>query len=461
MLTALDPYQERGADWLANGPPVLYLADQMRVGKTPQCVVACARVRARRVLVLCPAIVRAGWLSSFKHFCPDQGFAENAVLIYSATDVEKITEDTRLIICSHDLTVRDEVYAFLFSRCLVYGIDVLILDEAHVLTRNGDADAAPRKTNLILGTKCTGNDALAGLCLDNGGRVWWVSGTPMRRDASDLFPFCRLAGVWPKSRTDFLNAFCFGYHDGYEYKITGSKNLPKLKRILEPLTLRRLRSDISDIKVNLDTIAIEPREVSPLHPVLRILAAQEPKYAEQITAGIEAGDLSNIDANSVSTVRRVIGLAKVAGVVELVKDDLEADPGLKVAIFGIHRDPLRYMRDMLRPYKAGLIFGGTAAEKRDAMLTAFRDNPKNRVMVGNLASAGMGIDMSAADLLYIFEPSWIPSDNAQVLSRIINVREPDRLKEVRFVSLATSVDDAVTRICARRTSEIETLYRAV
>jgi SNF2 family DNA or RNA helicase len=451
-LKQLDPYQEVGADWLANGGPVLYLADQMRVGKTPQCVVACARASFKRVLVICPAIVRGGWLSEFRNFCPDQGFADNAVLVYSAKDIEKITGETRLVVVSTSLAVKGDVFAALYASGMVYGFDVVILDEAHELT-NREA----KRTKLILGSKCTGNEALAGL----GKRCWFVSGTPQRRDASDMFPFCRMAGIWRPSKTDFINKFCFGFHDGSEFKVTGSKNLPLLKRMVDPFMLRRLRTDIADIKLDINTMSIEPREVSPLHPVMRILAAQEPNYARQIADGVKAGDLSNIDAKSVSTIRRVIGLAKVAGMVELVKDDLEADPGCKVVIFGIHRDPLRYLRNFLRPYKAQLLFGGTLAERRDHMLHSFQTNHQCRVFIANLASAGMGIDLSAADLIYIFEPSWIPTDNAQALSRVINVREPDRLKEARFVGLANSIDDAVTRICERRTSEIETLFSAV
>lgn len=452
MLKRLDPYQEIGADWLAYGGPVLYLADQMRVGKTPQCVVACARASFKRVLVICPAIARGGWLSEFRNFCPDQGFADNAVLVYSAKDIEKITGETRLVVVSTSLAVKGDVFAALYASGMVYGFDVVIIDEAHELT-NREA----KRTKLILGSKCTGNDALAGLAP----RCWFVSGTPQRRDASDMFPFCRMAGIWKPSKADFINKFCFGFHDGSEFKITGSKNLPLLKKMLDPYMLRRLRTDIADAQMTIGTMSIEPREVSPMHHALKILAAQEPNFARQIADGVAAGDLSKIDAKSVSTIRRVIGLAKVQGMVELIKDDLEADPGLKIAVFGIHRDPLRYLRNLLGKYKACLLFGGTGAERRDNMLRLFQTNHAHRVFIGNLASAGMAIDLSAADRAYIFEPSWIPTDNAQALSRIIKIREPDRLKEVMFVGLANSIDDAVTRICERRTSEIETLFSAV
>jgi SNF2 family DNA or RNA helicase len=447
----LDAYQETGARWLAETEHnTLYLADEMRVGKTPQCAAGVAYAQAQRVLVACPAIVRGGWLADFRAFCPDPGFAENAALIYSAADVDKITETTRLIVVSHDLLIQGPVFAALYARCMVFGLDVLVLDEAHLLT-NREA----KRTKFILGPKCTGNEALAGLAK----KVWFVSGTPMRRDASDMFPFARMAGIWPKSRTDFINKFCFGYHDGYEYKITGSKNLPTLKRLLDPYVLRRLRTDVGDVNLRIGTLSIEPREMAPLNPILARLQEEEPKYAAKLQDALATGDFSKIDAASVSTVRRLVGLAKVAGMVEIVKDALDADPASKVAVFGIHRDPLRAIRNYLRAYNASLLFGGTAAERRDQMMEKFHRNYKNRVFVANLASAGLGIDLSPADTLYVFEPSWIASDNEQVLSRIINLRQP-RAKEVFFVGLAGSIDDAVTRVAARRAEESKLLFSA-
>ena len=54
MLT-LRPYQEVGRDFLAARRHAL-LADEMRVGKTPQAILAAEKVGAQRTLVVCPAI---------------------------------------------------------------------------------------------------------------------------------------------------------------------------------------------------------------------------------------------------------------------------------------------------------------------------------------------------------------------------------------------------------------------
>jgi hypothetical protein len=51
------PHQEIGAAWLAERRQA-FLADSMRVGKTPTSIRACDLVGAERILILCPAVAR-------------------------------------------------------------------------------------------------------------------------------------------------------------------------------------------------------------------------------------------------------------------------------------------------------------------------------------------------------------------------------------------------------------------
>lgn len=450
----LDPYQERGVAWLAgNKRRVLYLADQMRVGKTPQVAEACARVRAERVVVVCPAIVRANWLNDFRDFCSDPRMAKNAVLVYSATDAAKITDATRLVIVSYDLLGENRVYSAIYTHCVMNGLDVLALDEAHYLKETDS-----KRTRLILGKSSTGAEGLAGLA----DRTWWVSGTPILGYADDLFTFCRHAGLWPKSKQDFIKEFCFGYHDGYEFQVTGSKNLEKLRAMIAPVTLRRLRKEISKAEVRIGSLTIEPREINPLDHVLGALRYQEPKLAAIVSKALKEGTLDRLPIKSTATTRRLIGMAKVAGMIDIAKRVLDADPDKKIVIFGIHREPLRWLRNMLRDYGPILLFGGMAAKKRENLVQSFKDNPNRRVAICNLTAASVGIDLSVADEVYIFEASWTPADNAQALSRIINVRAANpEPKEAWFVGLANSIDDAVTRVYEKKAREIGVLYSAV
>ena len=449
----LDPYQEEGATWLANTPhPVLYLADQMRVGKTPQAAAAVGLLKARRTLVLCPGIVRLGWLTEFKQFCPDKGIAANAVVLYKSTDAEKIDENTRLVICSYDLLGSGPVFSALYARGMVFGFDVLILDEGHYLK-----ETRSKRTQRVLGPRMTGDEGLAGLAR----RTWWLSGTPTPNDPSELFPFMRQAGLWPKSRSEFVDRYCIGYHDGFDFKVTGTRRQAELFAKLEPYMLRRLRTEVGGVELRIGNISIEPRDIDPSDPLVDRLAKMEPGYAKKLTKALKDGDMEALAGiKSIATIRRLIGIAKVSGVYEVVRNSLDADLNRKVVLFGIHRDPLRYLRGLLRPYGAVLVFGGMNAEKRDRLVNSFQVGSKRRVFLANIATAGLGINLSVADAVYIYEPSWSPAENEQALSRIINVRQPV-VKEGYFIGMANSIDDAVARVFARKARDISGLFKAV
>lgn len=451
-LKTLDPYQETGAAWLAgHARPILYLADQMRVGKTPQVASACGRLTAERVLVIGPAITRGGWRTDFESFCPDRGLPANCVTVYSKVDAEAIDVNTRLVIVSYDLVNTPEVFSLLYSWGMVYGIDVLVLDEADYLKENES-----KRTQMVLGPKCTGDGGIAGLAK----RTWWVSGTPMPNDPSELFPFLRHAGLWPMSKSDLIAKFCHGYHDGYEFKVTGTKNLEKLKALLAPVTLRRLRTDISKATIAIGSVTIEGREIDPTEPVLGALANTEPKYAAVVREALKTRTMHTLNLKHLAPTRRYIGIAKVVGTAELIGRELDNNPELKIVVFGIHRLPLRYLRVMLKRYDPFLLFGGMPPKARERIVTAFRENHKRRVFIANIAAAGVGIPLDVADQVWIFEPSWTPRDNAQAISRILNVRDV-RPKQAFFVGLAGSIDDAVTRVYERKARSIEQLYSAV
>src|SRR5580704_9638623 len=68
-LIAPFPYQIAGANWLKVRVQAL-LADEMRVGKTPQAIHACDLVGAQNILVICPASVRVNWGREFERFSP-------------------------------------------------------------------------------------------------------------------------------------------------------------------------------------------------------------------------------------------------------------------------------------------------------------------------------------------------------------------------------------------------------
>ena len=61
------PFQIEDAKWLASKPRT-FLANEMRVGKTPAVIRAIDLLGLKNCLIICPASVRANWAREFQRF---------------------------------------------------------------------------------------------------------------------------------------------------------------------------------------------------------------------------------------------------------------------------------------------------------------------------------------------------------------------------------------------------------
>src|SRR3990167_8205526 len=157
----LFPFQEAGAQWLMTKTRAL-LADEMGLGKTAQAIVACDRIGAAQILVICPAIARLNWQREWHKFS-------------SPTRSITVIETQRApalwatcVICSYDLTARSGVHTELCARQW----DVVILDESHYLSNRHT-----QRTRAIY----------PGL-VQRAGRGWWFFGTAARNPAAGVYP---------------------------------------------------------------------------------------------------------------------------------------------------------------------------------------------------------------------------------------------------------------------------------
>ena len=62
-----------------------------------------------------------------------------------------------------------------------------------------------------------------------------------------------------------------------------------------------------------------------------------------------------------------------------------------------------------------------------------------------MQASGPGLTLTAANHLWIVEPSWTPADNEQALKRIVRIGQT-RKTFVNFITLDTSIDLAVNRV---------------
>lgn len=409
------PYQLVGADWLATKRHAL-LADEMGLGKTVQAVLAAKKIGAERILAVCPAVARFTWA---RHF----GWAGyRAFPILSRRDYQYRVPNEGVVVTSYDLL--DVVQ-------LMEQWDVIIADECHFLK-----SLEAQRTNNLYSKR--GLVHLADV-------FWNVSGTPVPNHAGELWQMLYVFGVYRKSYEEFVAEFCVVRDTPYGERITGTKtkNIPALRALLAPFMLRRKKKDV-------------------LKDLPEILFADLPLPGEPVDFSVmDHADLEALETiyESVSALRRHVGLSKVAAIVDLVRDELDA--GLdKIVLFAIHRDVIAMLETALKRYGAVSLHGGTPAAQREKNRVRFQTDPKCRVFIGQVIAAGTAIDLTAACHAIFVESDWVPGNNAQAAMRLHRIGQT-RPVLIRFASLGGSLDEQIQATLRRKAKQLVQLFDPV
>lgn len=447
----LFPYQIIGRKFLAGRRHAL-LADTMGLGKTAQAITAADDVTAKTILIVCPASVCINWQREFIKF---SGQERTFHLINKGTSRPK---PGAVNIISYDMATRKPMSTWLEK----VEWDLLILDEAHYLKNR-----AAKRTIAIYGTHCKGENGL----ISKAKCTWALTGTPTPNNPGEIYSLLRAFGVWNENYFAFESRFCETKMGDYGPIVIGMNKatMPELKKMVRPIMLRRKKEEVlKDLPpITYSDIVVPWEGVTDADDAKEWLAAE--KDAENLRilvtkmtggwtdpASILAAE-KELAALHMPTLRRLTGMAKIRPVYEMLSREL--DSGLdKIVIFAIHRDVIMGLRDMLSRYGAVTVFGGMDAAKKQERIDKFKDIWKHRVFIGQVQSAGTGIDglQNTCNNVLFVESSWNPADNAQAAMRVHRIGQKKPVL-CRFVSLADSLDEAVQTVIRRKTEMVSQL----
>jgi SWI/SNF-related matrix-associated actin-dependent regulator of chromatin subfamily A-like protein 1 len=450
----LFPYQRDGVQFLA-ARRVAFLFDGMGLGKSAQAIRAADAISAQRLLIICPAIARTNWARELGKF----GVLPRKVqAIVSAAEAIKL--DAEVVIVSYDLAARPTVR----RQLLRLRFDVLIADEAHALK-----SCAARRTRAVYGPRCDGEGGLVA----RAERAWLLTGTPMPNHAGELWT--HLTALLPEAVTvdgrqlthpEFLDRYCVIQHTQYGPRVVGNRNTTELRRALQPHTLRRRVEDVlPDLPaVRWTTVVVDPgealAELQAAEAGAQLIPLRTVLEAATARAELAAGPTADRDALiertlrteniALARLRRLTGIAKAKATVDLLRHELASGALAKVVVFAHHREVLRTLAAGLTRYGVVAIDGDTSPRRRQQAIDRFQTEPATRVFIGQITAASTAITLTAASHVVFAEASWVPADNLQAAKRCHRIGQT-RPVLVRFISLAGSLDEAITAVLRRKT----------
>lgn len=411
------PYQIIGRDFLMQRPRA-YLADQMRVGKSPQAILAADALGAQNVLVACPAIACEHWKREWAKWSPSRSEAR----ILSP----KTAPARGVLVASYNMLTR--------YQDVLRGADVFIVDEAHFAKTPTAARA-----RAVFGSK--------GL-IGHSGATWALSGTPAPKHAGELWTVLRAFDRTDMSYYAFTDRYCW-FTDRLTRKIGGTRKdrAHEIVAMLDPVLLRRTRAEVAPDMPEIDFQMLE-LDIEARHAPIDLPTVAD----DELLAWLEG------HSEQLQEFRRWCAGAKANALAEQIIFAIENGLLEQTVVFGHYVDPLEDLTKALRRanIKSEVINGSTPQGKRVEIQDAFRAG-ELQVVCANIQTAGTAIDLSAARHGFFLELDWTPGSNAQAASRLVSMAKLDKVT-MDVCTWPGSPDDRVQQVLRRRTSELSYLF---
>ncbi len=399
----LSPYQKAGVTYSLARHNSLN-GDEPGLGKTMQAICYANELRAKRVLVCCPANIRLQWCRRIRTWTTMRW----PYTVYPILNGRHGVHPTaQWLVVSYDLVRTSPIWRAIAQL----NFDLLVLDEAHYLktidaqrTRTvfggGDAPVAD-----ALASRCAHVLALTGTPLPNRPREAYTLARGLCFDAIDWISEERFRERFNPSRTELSPT-------GKVYiKEDTGRHGELQSRLRANFMVRRLEADVLPQlkRPVLDIVHIEPDS-----------AIKQALHAESLL-DIDPEDLAGVDVEilgHVSVVRRMMGLALAPHAADYC--DMLLQGGVdKLVCFAWHTEVLDILERKLARYRPLRIDGRTSPTQKQAKVDDFR-NPDRRLMIGNILSLGTGTDglQEVCQRGVAAEADWTPGNNEQAVKRL-------------------------------------------
>jgi superfamily II DNA or RNA helicase len=419
VFADLRSYQKQGFDWLSflrDAALGGVLADDMGLGKTLQTICALKG----RTLVVCPKSVVYNWAEEIRKFRP-------------ALTTATYHGPRRELDPKADVTLT--TYAVLRIDATVLGKeawDIVVLDEAQAI-KNSQSQSARAAFGL------RGEFRLA------------LSGTPVEN---------RLEELWSIMR--FTNPGLLGgrgdFDENYVSPIASgdASAAARLRAKLRPFLLRRKKSEVlPELPPRTDTILhVELDETErAIYEAVRIATRKE--VAEKLSEG--GGVLAALEAllrlrQASCHAALVPGqVAESSSKVDRLVEALEeaSANGHKALVFSQWTSLLDKVEPHLK--RAGLAFTRLDGSTRDRarVVSEFQADDGPPVMLISLKAGGTGLNLTAADHVFLMDPWWNPAVEDQAADRAHRIGQERPVMVYRMVAKDT-VEERIFSLQAQK-----------
>ena len=434
LQTILRPYQTSGFQWLNYLNDVGWggiLADDMGLGKTIQALSMLHHYKevngSLLAIVVCPTTLIYNWRNEVEKFAPSLNWHIHHGSIRTR-DVDELKKHN-IIITTYG-TLRSDIQVL-----LKLNFDYVVLDESQAI--KNPASKVTRAASLL--------NSKNRLCM---------SGTPLQNNTFDIF-----------AQMNFLNPGLLGNMEFFRNefatpidKFGEQEQKEHLRKLLFPFILRRTKEQVAkDLPEKTETILFCEMETEQR----KVYEAYRNSYREKILGTI---DQQGIGKSQLTILQGLMKLRQICDSPAILNEE-EKYPNHSIKLDELAREIEENIGDhkalifsqflgMLALIKKKLIKdnipfeyfdGSTSAPDREKAIQNFQNNDECRVFLISLKAGGVGLNLTAADYVYIVDPWWNPAVEQQAIDRTHRIGQTKNIFAYRMICVDT-IEDKILQL---------------
>ena len=362
------------------------LADDMGLGKTTSAVIGALESGAKKVLIVCPASLKINWQREISNYSDRRVLIVEGRKWGSTFDFYIINYDIIKNYHTTDKSEDSDDYKLLVNE----GFDLAIVDEAHYIS-----NTTANRTRLL-------NDVLEKIP-----KVWLLTGTPMTSRPINYFNLLKIVdSPLTLNWQSYVRRYCKGYQftvgNRKVWNTSGASNLDELRERTKSYVLRRMKTDILDLPEKI---------VTPVFVELTSkMYDEELEEFTRISNDKKNDETISVTLNRLMKIRQLISYEKIPYTCELIDKCLEQ--GKKVIVLTNFTMTLDMLHDKYKKNSVTLD-GRMNKDKRQENVDRFQTDDKIKVFIGNIKAAGVGITLTAAEVVIMNDLSFVPADHSQ------------------------------------------------
>lgn len=442
----LRPYQETGFSWMAFLREFGWggiLADDMGLGKTLQVLTLLEYhyeqdPAAPPSLIVLPNSLLFNWQQEVNKFVPHRRVQVHHGSNRSMSEI-KVTNGELLLTTYGTLLADVELF-----RTVQF--NYLILDESQAIKN-------PQSKRFECVQLIRSTYRLA------------MTGTPIENGIADLF-----------AQLDFVNPGFLGAYSQFKRNFPGiadgtasMETKSSLQQLIAPFMLRRTKVQVAkDLPDKTEMVLY-----CDMLPEQRKIYDE---YRKQFRSELEGKMEERNDQATMFVLEALMKLRQICCSPALVPDKnypnqsaklkeicehiSQKTQGHKLLVFSSFTKVLALLEEELKSMGVDYAYldGKTKGEDRQAAVKRFQEEENCRVFLISLRAGGTGLNLTAADYVYIFDPWWNPAAETQAIDRCYRIGQNKHVMAYRMVC-KDSIEEYILNMQADKKALAETLVQ--